>query len=111
MASHSTGATTASEKFSARLLDRRAGDPGGIERCSIAADDMRYCAARCADILGFERSGDGRHMPMQAALREQRACGKSNDENTEWQPEQFALDDEGHQSGHDDDDQQRDDTG
>ena len=61
MASHRTGATTRIGEILGQAFDRRAGDAGGIERRSIAADDMRYCDACRAEFLAFER--DRRHPP------------------------------------------------
>ena len=56
-----------------KAFDRRAGDAGFVERCGIAADDVRYCGAAGGEVVGFERDGDIGDVPVQAALRDQ-AC-------------------------------------
>ena len=75
-------------------FDRRAGDAGLVERPGIAPDNMRYSGAARRDVAGLKRGCDVCHMPVQAALRDQRARDKRGDEYAERQAKQFALDNE-----------------
>ena len=107
MASHNTGATTASEKFSARLSIAARATPAASS-AAVSRPTMCDTAARPASrSVGFERGCDIGDMPVQAALRDQRACRERNDENAEWQTEEFALNHECNQPDDDNDDQHR----
>ena len=98
MASHSTGATTASEKFSARLSIAARATPAWSS-AAVSRPTMCDTAARpAARSPCLERGGDIGDMPVQAALRDQGAGHQRDDENAERQAQQRVLDDEGDRS-------------
>ena len=71
MASHRTGATMPSEKFSARL-SMAAREMPAASSAAVSRPTMCDTATRAAvDVSLAERDGDVRHVPMQAALRDQ----------------------------------------
>ena len=112
MAIHSTGATIASEKFSARLSIAARATPASS---SAAVSRPTICdTARAAggDAVGLKRGGDIRDVPVQAALRDQGAG-----EQAPWRTipngrrKQLMLDDEGDRSDDAEQDQNCDDAG
>ncbi len=107
MASHSTGATTASEKFSARLSIAARATPAWSS-AAVSRPTMCDTAARLGgEVAGFERGGDIGDVPVQAALRDQGAGDQRDDENAERQAQQCVLDDEGDRSDNAENDQKR----
>ena len=110
MASQKIGATTASEKFSARLSMAARATPACIERLGIAADDVRHRSAAGFGASLLQRNGDIRHVPVQASLRDQCAGEEANGEETEWKVQKLALDDQGNRTDDNDQDQHRDDA-
>ena len=91
MAIQKTGATIASEKFSARLSIAARATPAASSACGVAADDVRDCGAAGGDAAVFERGRHVRDVPVQASLRDQRAGDEAGDENPERQAQQRAL--------------------
>jgi hypothetical protein len=61
-------------KILGHAFNRGAGDACRIERVTVAPDDPCDGYSRRGDAVLVERSGDVSHMPVQASLREQRAC-------------------------------------
>ncbi len=70
-APQNTGATTPSEKFSARTLDGRAADAGLVEESRITTNDLRDRHAPGIDTPTLQPAGHRRDMSVQTALREQ----------------------------------------
>ena len=70
-----------------QAFDCCARNPGTIELSSIAADNVRYCLAAGVEILPFKRGGDIGDIPVQAALRDQRAREHGDWNNAERQAE------------------------
>ena len=77
MAIQKTGATIASEKFSARLSIAARATPAASSVVGVAADDVRHRVAAGGDAVRFERGGDVGDMAVQAALRD-RACWRTS---------------------------------
>ena len=66
-----------------------------IEALAIHEDQIhRYGGAAGAKVLGFERGGDIRHVPVQTTLRDQCACRQCGGEEAEWQTKELVLHDE-----------------
>ena len=110
MASQNTGATTPSEKFSARLSIAARATPACIERVGIAADDWATAARPPARPSLFQRVGDIGDMPVQAALRDQGAGDDGDGEQSERQAEQFVFDNERDRADNAKEEQDRDDA-
>ena len=91
MAIQKTGATTASEKFSARLSIAARATPAASRVCGVAPDDVRDCLAAGGDAVRCQRSRHIGDMAVQAALRDQRAGEKRRGQNTKRQAQQCGL--------------------
>ena len=91
-----TGATTPSEKFSARTLDRRARHAGLVERGRVAADDLGDGGAPRLDSALIERIGDRGDMEKEALLGEQGAAEDGGGDEPERHQRQTLLDEEGY---------------
>ena len=93
MSIHSTGATTPSEKFSARLSMAARATPASSS-ASVSRPTM--CDTASAPALGarlLERIGNTRHVFVQASLRYQRAGQEPHADQPERQQQKPALDD------------------
>ena len=73
MASQNVGATTPSEKFSARLSMAARATPGLVEHVRIPPHDLRHRPAGGVESLLFKRLGHPFDMLMEASLGDQRA--------------------------------------
>ena len=73
MTSHSTGATIASEKFSARLSIAARATPASSSAGGIAADDMRYRGAAGGEAAVFRARRRHRRRAGAGSLRDQGA--------------------------------------
>ena len=78
-------------KILGEAFDRRAGDAGCIERLRIAADDLGDRGAAGDDAALFQRGGDIGDVPVQAALRDQRAGDDGDGDQSERQDEAVRV--------------------
>ena len=88
-----TGATTASEKFSARLSMAARATPQR-RAFRIAADDMGNRGSASGKAALLERVGNIADMPVQAALRDQARGEQSHQQKSETQAQQLMLHDD-----------------
>ena len=90
-----TGATTASEKFSARLSIAARATPAASSS-AVSRPTMRDTAiAAGGNAVLVERGCDIRHVPVETALCDEAAGDETRGNNPERQPQQLMLD---HQS-------------
>ena len=97
-------------KVLGQAFDGRARHAGLIQGCGVAADNMGDREAARRDAALLKGAGDVRHVPVQAALGDQRACGERGDKQPKRQAEQNVLHQRGGRSDNDKDDQNRDDA-
>ena len=111
MASQSTGATTPSEKFSARLSMAARATPASSSVCGIAADDMRHRGAAGGEAVVLQARW--RHRPRAGAgcVVRSRCRREARTAMPERQAKQRVLHDEGDRPDDGEQNQKRDDAG
>ena len=111
MTIQTTGATTPSEKFSARLSIAARATPASIERRGVAADNVRHRGAPGVEAVTVERLRDRGDVAVEAALREQSAGDDRGRQDSERNDTQAARDHDGDRADDEKQNQQRADTG
>ena len=91
MAIQNAGATTPSEKFSARLSIAARATPASSRRAGLRPTILRHRAAAGIEAAGFQRVGDGADMVVQAALRGQGGGGEDQDGDAGQMQDAAAL--------------------
>ena len=110
MASHRTGATMPSEKFSARL-SMAAREMPAASSAAVSRPTMCDTATRAAVMSPLPSvTATSRHVPMQAALRDQCAGKQGRGQDAGGPAEQFALHEESNSADDGDEDRDRGDA-
>jgi hypothetical protein len=84
-------------KILCQAFDCRSSDTRFIEGLGVTSDDARHRVPRAAQIVVLERIGNMRDVLVQAALGDQRAGEDGGADQSKWQEQKSALDD---QCGH-----------
>ena len=101
------GATTPSEKFSAKRFDRSPRHAGLVEFGRVAPDEVRDRFAAGGDPSLVKRVGDPGDMDEKTALGKKRAGDEGKDDHSERQKEKAPLDDEGNDADNEEERQHR----